>query len=118
MAFVAGFIHDVETIAVTEFVDEWRVGIDGRAEEVDVALLHQLDVQFARSIVHMAAHAGMVVVAVDASELHVLSVNLQRLAHNLYVPHAQVIVEVLYRVALAVTQLDGQGIKVGLLCRP
>ena len=66
----------------------------------------------------MAAHAGMMVVAVDASELHVLFVNLQHLAHNLYVPHAQVIVEVLYGIAFAVAQFDGHRIEIRFLGRP
>ena len=112
VGLVVGLVHHVDAPAVAQLVDIFAVGVVRRAQEVDVGLLHQSDVLLVGSIVHVAASHGVVVVAVHAAQLHVLAVDLEHLADDLDLLHAEVVVEVLS------PQVDAERIEVGLLGRP
>ena len=60
----------------------------------------------------------MVFVAIDTPEFHVLTVYFEHLAHNFYLLHTEMVVEVLYDVAFTVAQLNGNGVEVRFLGRP
>ena len=110
VALVACFVHDVESIAVAEFVDECGVGIDGGAQEVDVGLFHQSDVELAGGIIDIAPHAWVVVVAIDTTELDIPAVDLKHLANDVYAFDAEMVVEVFDGLSVAVAQFHGEGI--------
>ena len=88
------------------------------AQEVDVGLLHQLDVFLIGRVIHVSSCLGMMVVTVHTTQFHVLAVDFEHFAHNLHAFHAKVIVEMLNHMAFTVAQLHTERIKVGLFGRP
>ena len=89
------------------------------AQEVDVGLFHQADILLIGGIIDIAACAGMMVVAVHAAQLHVLTVDLEHLADTLHTLHAEVVVEVLIVFTIFhAKQFHGVRIEPGFLGRP
>ena len=62
-----GLVDDVEAVLVAEVVPLLHVGIVRRADEVEVVLLHQLDVADHQGARHHLARVWLVLVAVDAA---------------------------------------------------
>ena len=118
VALLVGLVHDVDAPAVAELVEVFAVGIVRGAQEVDVGLLHQPEVQLVGGIVHPAACRRVMVVTVHAAQLHVPAVDLEDLADHLYLLDAQMVVEMLNHRSVGIAQLQGEGIEVGRLCRP
>ena len=55
---------------------------------------------------------------VHTAQFHILSVNLEHLAHDFYALHAQMIVEMLGCLSLLVLQLHAERVEVRFLGRP
>ena len=75
------------------------------AYHVDIALLHELQVEACGGFVDGAAGAWVVFVAIDAFELDSFIVDIKHLATNLYFAEAGTVVEGLEGLTLA-TQVD------------
>ena len=123
VAFLVGLVHDVHAPSVAKLVEVFAVGIMRGAQEVDVGLFHQPDVLLVGGIIDVASSQRMVVVAVDAAQFHVLSVDFEHLAHALHALHAKVVVEMFYDLFLASLlwrgfQFQAECIEVGLFRRP
>ena len=113
-----GLVHDIDAPAVTKLIEVFAVGIVAGAQKVDIGLLHQAKVLFVSRIVDVAPCAGMVIVAIDTTQFHVLAVNLKHLANTFHALHAKMVVEVLDGVTLFVLQFHAEGVEVRLLGRP
>ena len=111
VSLLVGLVHHVDAPAVAELVEVLAVGIVAGAQKVDVGLLHECDVLFVGGIVHVAPRAGMVVVTIDAAQLHVLAVDLKDLADAFHALHAEVVGKFFIVLAiLHAKQLHGEGI--------
>ena len=118
VSLVVGLVHHVDAPTVAQLVEIFAVGIVRSAQEIDVGLLHQTDILLVGGIIHITASLGMVIVAVHPPQLHVLAVDLEHLANDFNLLHAEVIIEMFDSVALIVFQFQTEGIKVGLFGRP
>ena len=118
MSLVVRFVHHIDAITVAEFVEIFAVGIVAGAQEVDIRLLHQTDIQLVSGIIYITTRTRMVVMTVHATQFHILTVNFENLTHNLHLLHTQVIVEVLDDSPLHILQLNAEWVEVGLLGRP
>ena len=116
--FLVGLIHHVDAPAVAEFVKVLAVGVMRSAQEIDVGLFHQAQIQFVGGIIHVAARNRMMVVTVHAAELHILSIDFEHLTHTFHAFHAQMIVEMLDDLSLFILQLNAERVEVRFLGRP
>ena len=115
---LVGLIHHVDAPAVAEFIDILAVGVMRGAQEVDVGLFHQAQIQFVGGIIHVAPRDRMVVVTVYAAQFHILAIDFEHLAHTFHALHTQMIVEMLYCLSLLVLQLNAERVEVRFLGRP
>ena len=118
MRLVVGLIHHVEPPTVAKLIEVFTVRIVGGAQEVDVGLLHQPDILLVGGIIDIAACQRMMVMAIHATQLHVLAVDLEDLADNLHLLHTKVVVEMLDDGAFLVEQFHAERIETRLLGRP
>ena len=118
MRLVVGLIHHVEPPTVAKLIEVFTVRIVGGAQEVDVGLLHQPDILLVGGIIDIAACQRMMVMAIHATQLHVLAVDLEDLADNLHLLHTKVVVEMLDDGAFLVEQFHTERIEIRLLGRP
>ena len=114
VGLLVGLVHHIDTVAVTEFVEQFAVGVVRGAQEIDIRLLHQADVFFVGDIIDVTSRARMVVMAIDTSQLHVPTINLEHLADTLHTLHAQMIVKMFCHVAPSIKQFDAERIEVRL----
>ena len=118
VAFLIGLVHYVDAVEVAEFIQILPVGIVAGAQEIDIGLLHHRNVLFVGGVIHVAAGAGVMVVAVHAAQLDILAIEFEDFAHTLHALDAQMVVEVLHYAAFVVGQFDAERIEIGLLGRP
>ena len=118
MRLVVGLIHHVEPPTVAKFIEVFTVRIVGGAQEVDVGLLHQPYILLVGGIIDIAACQWMVVMAIHATQLHVLAVDLEDLADNLHLLHTKMVVEMLNDGAFLVEKFYTERIEIRLLGRP
>ena len=116
--FLVGLIHHVDAPAVAEFVKVLAVGVMRGAQEIDVGLFHQAQIQFVGGIIHVAPRDRMVVVTVHSAQLHILAIDFENLTHTFHALHAQMIVEMLYCLSLFILQLHAERVEVRFLGRP
>ena len=90
----------------------------GGPEEVDVGLLHQLDVTFVGGIVHEPSGAWMVVVAVHTAQLHVLSVDFKHLANHFHFFYSQCVLKIFKLMTFLVEKFYEIRISMWFFCRP
>jgi len=74
MGFDVGFVNDIDSVFVAELVPQRVVGIMGRADGIDVMLLHETKILLHRlSTDRMASH-GVVFMAIHTFDQNRLSV--------------------------------------------
>ena len=115
VCLVVSFIHHIDTPAVTEFIEIFTVWIVRSAQEIDIRLFHQPDILLVGCIVDISARLRMVVVTVHTTQFHVLAINLEHLADNLHLLHAEMVVEMLDDCTFLIQQLDAERIQIRLL---
>ena len=69
MRLAVGLVHDVHAYGVAQLVPARTVGVVGQPDGIDVSLLHQAQVLQHQLLGHDAGAVGVVLVAVDATEL-------------------------------------------------
>ena len=69
MRLAVTLVHDVHAYGVAQLVPARTVGVVGQPDGIDVSLLHQAQVLQHQLLSHDAGAVGVVLVAVDATEL-------------------------------------------------
>ena len=118
VALDVGLVDDVEPVAVGERVEARVVGVVARADGVDVALAHQLEVaDHALHRDHVAVDR-VVLVAVDAADRDRPAVDAELPALDADVAEAEVVARDRERAAVGVGEGDQQRVEVRRLGRP
>ena len=105
MRLAVGLVHEVHTDAVAQFVPPRTVGVVGQSHGIDIGLLHQSQILKHALFGHHASRIGVVLVAVDTTNLDGLSVDEQLSVSDVDIAEAYLLCHALNGLPLCVVQL-------------